>query len=81
MFTDLDKNKEMLLGSYRKIKSYYHYNKNFIFMKQKIAEMEYDYQRMLKIIDELAQILTSPHETNSNELLNAWIEKISFSLG
>ena len=42
MFTDLDKNKEMLLGSYKKLKSYYHYNKNFVFMKKKIAELEAD---------------------------------------
>ncbi|MDE6566554.1 MAG: hypothetical protein K2K70_02335 [Lachnospiraceae bacterium] len=78
MFTDLDKNREMLLGAYKKIKSYYHYNKNFIFMKQKIAEMEYDYQKMSHIIDELAQILAFPNKLNSKELLNAWIKKINF---
>ena len=42
MFSDLDKNKEMLLGSYKKLKSYYHYNKNFVFTKKKIAELEAD---------------------------------------
>lgn len=46
MFTNLDKNREMLLGAYKKLKSYYHYNKNFVFMKQKIAKLEYDFQHM-----------------------------------
>lgn len=39
MFSDIDRNCEMLIGSYKKLKSYYHYNKNFIFMKEKIAEL------------------------------------------
>ena len=54
MFTDLDKNKEMLLGSYKKLKSYYHYNKNFVFMKKKIAELEADEKHMLKVLENLA---------------------------
>lgn len=78
MFTNLDKNREMLLGTYKKIKSYYHYNKNFVFMKQKIAEMEYDYQHMTHIIDKLAEILAFPNEVNNNQLINKWIEKINF---
>ncbi len=78
MFTNLDKNREMLLGAYKKLKSYYHYNKNFIFMKQKIAEVEYDYQKMSQIMDELSQILAFPNEANNNEALNAWIKKINF---
>lgn len=78
MFTDLDKNREMLLGAYKKLKSYYHYNKNFVFMKQKIAELEYDYQHMLHTIDELAQILAFPDDVDNSKLLNDWIQKISF---
>lgn len=78
MFADLDKNREMLLGTYKKIKSYYHYNKNFVFMKQKIAELEYDFQDMQYTIDILAQILAAPNEVNNNKLVNDWIEKISF---
>lgn len=78
MFANLDKNREMLLGTYKKIKSYYHYNKNFVFMKQKIAEFEYDFQDMQYTIDILAQILAAPNEVNNNKLVNDWIEKISF---
>lgn len=78
MFSNMDKNKEMLLGTYKKLKSYYHYNKNFVFMKQKIAELEDNFQHMQHTIDILAQILASPNEANNNILLNDWIEKISF---
>lgn len=78
MFTNLDKNREMLLGAYKKLKSYYHYNKNFVFMKQKIAKLEYDFQHMEHTIDILAQILASPNEANSNILINDWIKRISF---
>ncbi len=78
MFTNLDKNREMLLGTYKKIKSYYHYNKNFVFMKQKIAELEYDFQYMQHTIDILAQILAFPSDAKNNKLVNDWIEKISF---
>lgn len=78
MFTDLDKNREMLLGAYKKIKSYYHYNKNFVFMKQKIAELEFDDQHMLDIIDEMSQILAFPDEEYNCKLINDWIERIRF---
>lgn len=78
MFTNLDKNREMLLGAYKKLKSYYHYNKNFVFMKQKIAKLEYDFQHMEHTIDILAQILASPNEANNNILINDWIKRISF---
>lgn len=78
MFTDLEKNREMLSGAYKKIKSYYHYNKNFVFMKKKIAEMEYDYEKMSHIIDKLAQILAFPNEASSIESVNGWIDTINF---
>ncbi len=78
MFTDLDKNREMLLGTYKKIKSYYHYNKNFVFMKQKIAEMEYNYRQMSYIIDMLTQVLAFPNEANNKKIVNDWIDKIDF---
>ncbi|MCM1044338.1 MAG: reverse transcriptase domain-containing protein [Candidatus Gastranaerophilales bacterium] len=78
MFNDLEKNREMLLGAYKKVKSYYHYNKNFVFMKQKVAKLEYDYQHMLNTIDKLAKILAYPNVMENSKSINAWIEKINF---
>lgn len=78
MFTDLDKNREMLTGAYKKLKSYYHYNKNFVFMKKKIAILEYEYNHFLLTIDKLAQILAFPNNVNNISLVNEWINKINF---
>ncbi len=41
MFGDVTQNIRMLKGAYRKLKSYYYYNKNFILMRKKIAVFEY----------------------------------------
>ena len=78
MFTDLDKNKEMLLGSYKKLKSYYHYNKNFVFMKKKIAELEADEKHMLKVLEDLAQLLADPDAEVNTQQIDDWLGKIDF---
>lgn len=78
MFTNIDKNKEMLLGSYKKLKSYYHYNKNFVFMKKKIAELEADEKRMSMVLDNLAQLLENQDSETNIEQIDEWISKISF---
>lgn len=78
MFTNLDKNREMLLGSYKKLKNYYHYNKNFVFMKKKIAELEADEKNMTKIIDKLARLLQNPNLQNHKKMIQDWINKIDF---
>lgn len=78
MFTDLDKNKEMLLGSYKKLKSYYHYNKNFVFMKKKIAELEADEKHMLKVLENLAQLLANPDTEVNTQIIDDWLGRIDF---
>ena len=78
VFTDLDKNREMLIGSYKKLKSYYHYNKNFVFMKKKIAELEADEQHMLKVLENLAQLLANPDAEVNTQLIDDWLGKIDF---
>lgn len=78
MFTDLDKNKEMLLGSYKKLKSYYHYNKNFVFMKKKIAELEADEKHMLKVLENLAQLLADPDAEVNTQQIDDLLGKIDF---
>lgn len=63
----------MLLGAYKKIKSYYHYNKNFLFMKKKIAEFENNEERMESSLRLLANILS--HPSKHKKEVNEWIEK------
>ncbi len=78
MFTDLEKNKEMLLGAYKKTKSYYHYNKNFVFMKQKIAELEYDNEQLNQTLEKLANILAAPNNPENENILEEWLNKVDF---
>ena len=68
----------MLLGSYKKLKSYYHYNKNFVFMKKKIAELEANEKHMLKVLENMAQLLANPDTENNLQLIEDWLEKIDF---
>lgn len=76
MFDAEEINYEMVLGAYKKIKSYYYYNKNFLFMREKIAIYENDQNEMDKSLHKLALILKNPH--NYNRQINAWIEEISY---
>ena len=78
MFSDIDRNCEMLIGSYKKLKSYYHYNKNFIFMKEKIAEFEYDDEKMNQRIKQLAEFLYNPQNDANIKWIQELIEKIDF---
>jgi hypothetical protein len=78
IFNDIEKNKVMLEGSYKKLKSYYYYNKNFLFMREKIAEFEYDLKAMDKNISELAKLLQKPNLKKSTDVIDDLINKIDF---
>ena len=49
----------MLQGAYKKLKSYYFYDKTLLFIKRKIAEFEADDNRFEKAFDILANKLIS----------------------
>ena len=76
MFSDINKNQTMVLGAYKKIKSYYHYNKNFLFMRKKIAEYEFDAEEMDSKNSLLARVLKSPEEYT--DLISEWINEIDY---
>lgn len=78
MFLSQDTNKKMLNGAYKKLKSYYHYNKNFVFIKQKIADFEYDDKYMDAQMDFLSEILIDMESKKAKTQINQWIEKIDF---
>ena len=60
MFNNLEETTKMIQGSYRKLKSYYYYNKNFLVMRQKIADFEDDRKRMYETFEKLATSLCHP---------------------
>ena len=78
MFSDFNENKRMLKGCYRKLKSYYYYNKNFIIMREKIAEFESDLNKMESTFDVLSNCLCHPYATSTREHLKSLYDSIDF---
>lgn len=78
MFEDINKNKTMLQGAYRKLKSYYYYNKSFILMRQKIADFENVPQTMEETFNKLSYLLCHPRAKNSQSYINELINNIDF---
>ncbi len=78
MFEDILKNKNMLEGAYRKLKSYYFYNKNFIVMRDKISCFENDSKSMDKTLELLALYLSRPGTINAKIYFDNLYSKIDF---
>ena len=76
MFKDVDKTRLMVQGAYRKLKSYYYYNKFFLVMRKKIADFESNPETMSDTFDKLTFSLC--HPIKSREYINDLIEKIDF---
>ena len=72
MFENESKNEEMLYGAYKKLKSYYHYNKNNLFLKKKIAEFEDDDFQMRESIKNLGKS-SCFYESNSKLDWKNWV--------
>jgi predicted amidohydrolase len=78
MFTESTKNKHMIEGAYKKLKSYYYYNKNFIMMREKIAELENDRDYMDKVFNLIAGYLSDPQSENHKEYFHGLISQIDY---
>ena len=68
----------MLEGAYRKLKSYFYYNKNFILVREKIVLFEANEQRMQSTFQRLAEVLQKPNLQASQLYFQKLFEKISF---
>ena len=76
MFKDFNETKKMIHGAYRKLKSYYYYNKNFLIMRKKISDFEFDKEKMNETFDKLTHTLC--HPIKSREYVNELILRIDF---
>ncbi len=76
MFSDIQRNYEMLKGAYLRLKSYYHYNKNYIFMKEKIATFEENRDQMEATLSLIANVIMSPEMYS--EVINDWVKQIDY---
>ncbi len=61
MFKDKTTCLKMVKGSYRKLKSYYYYNKNYIIIREKIAKFEADREAFNHTFDKLSLLLIDPN--------------------
>lgn len=59
MFTDIDENKRIILGVYKKIKSYYYFEKTMLYNKTKLSLWEESEESMNEAIYQLALFLKS----------------------
>ena len=76
MFKDTEKTKKMIQGAYRKLKSYYYYNKNFMIMREKISYFEDDRENMYATFEKLAEVLC--HPVKMREYIDELIAQIDF---
>lgn len=78
MFTNQEKCLEMLEGSYRKLKSYYYYNKNYILIREKIAVFEADEKAMDNCFDKLWRLLSESNTEETKPYFNALLDQMDF---
>ena len=76
MFKDTEKTNKMIQGAYRKLKSYYYYNKNFMIMREKISYFEDDRNKMRETFENLAEALC--HPVKMREYIDELISRIDF---
>jgi len=78
MFEDLNSTVQMLEGAYRKLKTYYYYNKNFIIIREKIAQFESNYLEMDSTLRKLATCLMDVTNQDSRSYLESLFNEIDF---
>ena len=78
MFSNIDSNIKKLKGAYRKLKSYYYYNKNFLLMRDKISNFEYSRDKMEDTFSIMAKVLADPNSEESQKFIGKLIDSIGF---
>ena len=68
----------MLEGSYRKLKSYYYYNKNYIVMREKIAMFESNQNGMTAAFERLCNLLAQPNNKESIDYFQSLLHDVNF---
>ena len=76
MFEDKEKNKKMIYGAYKKLKSYFYYDKTILYNKMYISVWESDQDEMKKRIDYLAEFLMNLSSNCDYQYINNYLLKI-----
>lgn len=78
MLTNIEKNITMVEGAYKKLKSYYYYNKNFLIMREKIAQFEANSIQMEETFSKLANWMAQPNSRENKKYFNSIIDGVGF---
>ena len=78
MFSNITSNIYILKGAYRKLKSYYYYNKNFLLMRKKITDFEFNPYKMEETFSIMAKVLAEPNSDESSKYIDKLIDSIDF---
>ena len=76
MFENVSNNKTMILGAYKKLKSYYYYDKSALYNKMRIAMWEHSIEDMSHRIDDLANFMQSLEGNIDNDYLSMLLKRI-----
>jgi hypothetical protein len=74
LFENAETNLQMLEGSYKKLKSYYYYNKNYLIMREKIAYFEADENNMRCTFEKLSDLLMKPNDIASADYFKSLLQ-------
>ncbi|MCF0216689.1 MAG: hypothetical protein HUK21_09475, partial [Fibrobacteraceae bacterium] len=77
-FENKKKNLKMVEGAYRKLKSHFYYNKNFILVREKIVNFENDDREMQFTFERLTELLKNPNSKESKQYIQNLANKIDF---
>lgn len=77
MFENKENNRKMIVGAYKKLKSYYYYNKSILFNKMRLAMWEDEERQMSERIDNLANFLTTIESDCDQVFLQMLMKNVS----
>ena len=78
MFEDKEQNRKMVIGAYKKLKSYFYYDKTILYNKMRLATWESDEIEMNKRIEDLADFLSTLEMDCDYEYVKLLISGVGF---
>jgi len=77
VFENILNNKTMILGAYKKLKSYYYYDKSALYNKMRLAMWEHPFEDMDHRINDLANFMQSLESSVDNDYLSMLLKQIA----
>ena len=78
MFENVERNKRMVLGAYKKLKAYYYYDKTILHNKMRLSAWESDAESFDKKVQRLAQFMQTLEKDPDYEYANLLLNSIGF---